>query len=42
MNIRAKLGTFFGGFILGAIVTAVVKTLMYRKFKFPSIKMYVY
>nr|XP_034306692.1 uncharacterized protein LOC105345467 isoform X1 [Crassostrea gigas] len=38
MNIRAKLGTFFGGFILGAIVTAVVTTLMYRKFKFPSIK----
>nr|XP_034306682.1 uncharacterized protein LOC105328276 isoform X5 [Crassostrea gigas] len=32
-TIGVTLGTLFGGFILGVIVTAVVTTLMYRRFK---------
>lgn len=32
-NIGITLGTLFGGFILGVIVTAVVATLMYRRLK---------
>lgn len=42
MNIRVKFGIFFGGFIFGVIVIVVVMILIYRKFKFLSIKMYVY
>ncbi|XP_052680132.1 uncharacterized protein LOC128160862 [Crassostrea angulata] len=32
-NIGITLGTLFGGFILGVIVTAVATTLMYRRLK---------
>lgn len=33
-NIRVTLGTLFGGFFLGVIVTAVVTILMYKRLKF--------
>lgn len=37
-NIGVTLGTLFGGFTLGVIVTAVVTTLMYRRLKFRTRK----
>lgn len=40
-TIGVTLGTLFGGFILGVIVTAVVTTLMYRRLTLRTRKRYI-
>lgn len=40
-NNGVTLGSLFGGFILGVIVTAVATTLMYRRLKLRTRKRYI-